>query len=403
MLTNQHFMASTPDQLRLTQQGLNQQLSNQLDSSPASADGANEDRVAVILTGYGEVEDYDNFATYNRLALDVLTRKFAPIPKLITPAMSWYLANADRKEWEEENDHFVSPHNAIFEQQRAGIEARLQEQWGDRVSVFKAFNFCPPFLPEQVVARIKEQGFNKILIYPLLVVDSIFTSGIALEQINKGIQASTEGDHHWVEGIRYIPSFFDRPAYINLLARQVEERIAQNLASNYYASEIGIVLMNHGCPEEASGYVTGIRESQGLYDRVRDKLVNRFPLISVGWLNHDTPFVDWTKPDADQAANNLIELGAKTILFVPIGFATDNHETILDVNSIIDQLQEKHAGITFERMDCVNDHPEFLQMVANWANPEIEALFSASVSVNPALAVATANGHSEHPWHQHSH
>ncbi|MGF1497502.1 MAG: ferrochelatase [Elainellaceae cyanobacterium] len=396
-------MATTPDQLRLTQQRLNHQLSDSSDFTPPSSDGSGADRVAVILTGYGEVEDYDNFATYNRLALNVLTRKFAPIPKVITPAMSWYLANSDRQEWEIKNDHFISPHNAIFEQQRAGIETCLQARWGDRVQVFKAFNFCPPFLPEQVVGRIKEQGFNKILIYPLLVVDSIFTSGIALEQINQGLEASTEGDRHWVEGIRYIPSFFDRPAYIDLLARQVEDRVSADLASDYYLSQIGIVLMNHGCPEEANGYVTGIRESQGLYDQVRDKLVNRFPLISVGWLNHDTPFVKWTKPDADQAAENLIELGAKAILFVPIGFATDNHETILDVNSIIDQLHKDHPHIAIERMDCVNDHPEFLQMVADWANPEIEALFSESVSVNPPLAAATADAHSDHPWHQHSH
>lgn len=382
-------MASTPDQLRRAKQRLNEQtitpsspsLERFTEAGSRAIDEHQQDRVAVILTGYGEVEDYDNFATYNRLALNILTRKFAPIPEWITPVLSWYLANADREEWEQDNDHFVSPHNAIFEQQRAGVEALLQKHWGDRVRVFKAFNFCPPFLPEQVIANVREQGFEKILIYPLLVVDSIFTSGIALEQINRGLRATTNGDRPWVEEIRYIPSFFDRPAYINLLAQQVQKHINCTLTSNYYASEIGIVLMNHGCPEEAGGYVTGMRESQGLYDRVRDKLINRFPLISVGWLNHDTPLVEWTQPEADQAAKNLIELGARAILFVPIGFATDNHETILDVNSIIEQLQKKHPSTVFERMNCVNDHPEFLQMVANWAQPEIEGLLLESAAV----------------------
>jgi len=56
------------------------------------------------------------------------------------------------------NTIFISPHNAIFEQQRAGIEEAPAIKWGDRVQVFKAFNFCAPFLPDQVLAEIKEQG-----------------------------------------------------------------------------------------------------------------------------------------------------------------------------------------------------------------------------------------------------
>lgn len=331
-------------------------------------------RVAVLLTGYGEVEDYENFADYNRQALDLLTTKFAPIPKWLTPTLSWYLANSDRQEWEEESDRFISPHNEIFERQRAGIERSLQQKWGDRVEVFKAFNFCKPFLPEQVLAQIKERGFDKLLIYPLLVVDSIFTSGIALEQVNNSLSQLTEDGERWLQGTSYIPSFFDRPAYIDLQARSIEETLGEKLLSAYFPSQIGIVLMNHGCSEEAKGFVTGIEESQGLYDKVRAKLINRYPLISVGWLNHDTPFVKWTQPNADRAAENLIELGAKAILFVPIGFATDNHETILDVETIIEQVRRKYSEITYLRMNCVNDHPEFLKMVADWANPQIEAL-----------------------------
>ena len=68
-----------------------------------------------------------------------------------------------------------------------GIEQNLQEKWGDRVQVFKAFNFCAPFLPNQVLREIKAEGFDKLLIYPLLVVDSIFTSGIAVEQVNHAL------------------------------------------------------------------------------------------------------------------------------------------------------------------------------------------------------------------------
>ena len=371
----------------------------QLKTSPAPA---SNDRVAVLLMGYGEVESYDDFASYNEQALNLLTAKFAPVPTWIYPPLAKILAIFDLHEWSHQHGQFVSPHNAIFEQQRAGIEKNLQEKWGDRVKVFKAFNFCAPFLPDQVMADIKSEGFDKILIYPLLVVDSIFTSGIAVEQVNNALVKTTEGGEHWVKGQRYIPSFYDEPAYIQLMADMVEEEIKNDLAVAHLPSQIGIVLMNHGCPHKAKGFTSGIVESQALYDRVRERLMYRYPLISVGWLNHDTPLIEWTQPDATLAAKNLIDLGATAIVFMPIGFATENHETLLDVDHIIEGLQKQRQGVTYRKLPCVNDHPEFLKMAAEWANPQIEALLSESaIAVNPSLVVRD-HAHS-HEAHGHSH
>ncbi|MBN3950167.1 MAG: ferrochelatase [Nostoc sp. NMS7] len=355
-----------------------------------------KDRVAVLLMGYGEVESYEDFANYNEQALNLLTAKFAPVPTWIYPPLAKLLALFDRHEWGHTHHDFISPHNAIFEQQRAGIEKNLQEKWGDNVQVFKAFNFCAPFLPNQVLAEIKNQGFDKLLIYPLLVVDSIFTSGIAIEQVNKALVELTDGEEHWVKGQRYIPSFFNEPAYIDLMAHLVEEKIAE-LAAAYLPSQIGIVLMNHGCPHKAKGFTSGIAESEAMYDLVRDKLINRYPLISVGWLNHDTPLIDWTQPNAEQAANNLIQLGAKVVIFMPIGFATENHETLLDVHHIIHTLEKQHTGTNYVQMACVNDHPQFLAMAAQWADAYIAQLLSdQTLVVNPQLA-------GDHHHHHHHH
>ncbi|MEW5856183.1 MAG: ferrochelatase [Cyanobacteriota bacterium] len=363
------------------------------------------DRIAVLLMGYGEVESYDDFANYNEQALNLLTAKFAPVPTWIYPPLAKLLAIFDLHEWNHQHDHFISPHNAIFEQQRAGIEQNLQEKWGDRVKVFKAFNFCAPFLPEQVLAEIKEQGFDKLLIYPLLVVDSIFTSGIAVEQVNKALANLSDGSEHWIKGQRYIPSFYNEPAYIELLARLVEEKISRDLAVAHLPSQTAIVLMNHGCPHKAKGFTSGITESEALYERVREKLINKYPLISVGWLNHDTPLIEWTQPNATQAAENLILLGATSVVFMPIGFATENHETLLDVDHILHSLRRKHPEVTYVQMACVNDHPEFLKMAAEWAHPQIEALLAEqALSVNPQMAAMQAHTHDHHDHgHQHDH
>ncbi len=373
----------------------------QASTFPAQASG---DRVAVLLMGYGEVESYDDFANYNEQALNLLTAKFAPVPTWIYPAIARLLAVFDLHEWNHQHGNFISPHNAIFENQRAGIEKSLQERWGDQVKVFKAFNFCAPHLPEQVLAEIKAQGFDKILIYPLLVVDSIFTSGIAVEQVNNALaKLADPGSEHWVKGMRYIPSFYNEPAYIDHLAKMVEDKIQAYLAVAHLPSQTGIILMNHGCPHKAKGFTSGIAESQALYELVREKLMHRYPLISVGWLNHDTPLIEWTQPDVTQAAKNLMDLGATSLVFMPIGFATENHETLLDVDHIIHALRRKRPDVTYVQMPCVNDDPEFLHMAASWAHPHIEALLSEqALAVTPSLA-ATQSATFERHTHAHDH
>lgn len=362
------------------------------------------ERVAVLLMGYGEVESYEDFANYNEQALNLLTAKFAPVPTWVYPPLAKLLAVFDLHEWSHQHDHFISPHNAIFERQRAGIEQHLQERWGDRVRVFKAFNFCKPFLPEQVLAEIKSEGFSKLLIYPLLVVDSIFTSGIAVEQVNKALAHLSDATEQWVTGVRYIPSFYNEPAYIDLMARLVEHKIQSELAAAHLPSQTGIVLMNHGCPHKAKGFTSGIDESQALYERVREKLIHRYPLISVGWLNHQTPLIEWTQPNAELAAKNLMELGATAIVFMPIGFATENHETLLDVDHIIHALRRKRPDVTYVQMECVNDQADFLGMAADWADPQIEALLTeTALAVNPSLAQQQAQQPHDHHHHDHNH
>ncbi|OLP17033.1 ferrochelatase [Leptolyngbya sp. 'hensonii'] len=373
-------------------------------SADGSLQNSSQDKVAVLLMGYGEVESYEDFANYNEQALNLLTAKFAPVPTWVYPPLAKLLAVFDLHEWGHQHGQFISPHNAIFEQQRAGIEQNLQAQWGDRVRVFKAFNFCAPFLPEQVLRQIKAEGFDKLLIYPLLVVDSIFTSGIAVEQVNQALVNLADGAEHWVKGQRYIPSFYNEPDYIDLLARLVEARIASDLAVAHLPSQTGIVLMNHGCPHQAKGFTSGITESQVLYDLVRERLIHRYPLVSVGWLNHQTPLIDWTQPNAELAARNLIELGATAIVFMPIGFATENHETLLDVDHIIGDLRRRRPDVTYVRMACVNDHPEFLRMAAAWAHPQIEALLAEqALGVNSSLAIEQAKAHSHAHSHSHGH
>lgn len=321
-------------------------------------------RVAVLLTGYGEVEHYDEFAEYNERSFRLLVSKSIKFPDFSIPYLSRRLERRQRKEWHDAN-HYHSPHNDIFERQRAGIEAHLRSTYGEDVAVYKTYNFVEPFLPDQVLAEIRADGFDRLVIYPWLVVDSVFTSGLVLEQMNEALGS----DGRWVREMRYLPSFWERADFQQRLVDHIESAITP-LLERYAPSQVGVALCLHGCPLESKGQETGVRESTALYYAIQERLITRYPLISPAWMNHPVPG-KWTTPDVDQAAENLITLGARAIVFAPIGFVTENHETQLDIGYTIDKVRSRVETV---HLPTLNDDPELLRMGAEWIEPLIDEL-----------------------------
>jgi ferrochelatase len=204
-----------------------------------------------------------------------------------------------------------------------------------------------------------------VVVYPWLVVDSVFTGGLALEQINEAFTF----DGAWVKGMRYLPSFWERSDFQEQLIVHVDQGVAP-LLERYAPTQIGLVLCLHGCPLENKGMETGVRESRALYYAMQERLIQRFPLVSAGWMNHPVPG-KWTTPDVDQAAANLIELGARALVFMPIGFVTENHETQLDIGYTIDKVRDQVETL---HLSTLNDDPQLLEMGARWIEPLIDEL-----------------------------
>jgi len=72
-----------------------------------------------------------------------------------------------------------------------------------------------------------------------------------------------------------------------------------------------------------------------------------------------------------------MKAGAQAILFKPLGWATENYETILDVEDAVQSLRGSFPDVTYVRLECVNDSSDFLKIAAEWANPHIEAMLTA--------------------------
>ena len=320
--------------------------------------------VAVLLCGNGEVEAFNDLANYKERAFRLLSSKYFKFPDFAIGWFSKVLETIGQGERFSQS-HFHSPHNEIFHAQRQLLEEILQNHHGDCVKVFTAFNHCDSFLPRQVIATIREQGIKKLVIFPLLVVDSFSFNRPALQSICEMLEEDASGRRH----VRYLPYFSHRPEYHQRLTDRIVSR-AQLLKTTCTTSQVGIVLMVRGRPMGNRDVEEEIRQSENLYRFVRDRLIYRYPLISIGWIPPQHPG-RWTTPDLKMAAQNLLSQGARALVFAPIGFVTENHETMLYVDYCINKLRSRVECL---HVDCLNEDLEFMEMCARWLDPLISEL-----------------------------
>jgi ferrochelatase len=76
-----------------------------------------------------------------------------------------------------------------------------------------------------------------------------------------------------------------------------------------------------------------------------------------------SPRQPWLEPDIGDALRRLAADGARHAVVVPIGFVCDHVEVLYDLDVQARRVADG-AGLAFHRAAAVNDHPEFVAMLA---------------------------------------
>lgn len=75
------------------------------------------------------------------------------------------------------------------------------------------------------------------------------------------------------------------------------------------------------------------------------------------------PSDTWLEPDIGDAIRKLAAEGCKEVVVAPIGFVCDHVEVLYDLDIEARKIAADH-GMRFLRASCPNDHPIFIQMIA---------------------------------------
>ena len=314
--------------------------------------------VEVLCLTYGEPPENTWAAqtTYSLSILNRLTRRVAPIPLYITPLIAarrgWIRAKTFRKlNWR-------SPLEEISARQVAALEQRLKAARPDLD--FRArlvLEFRPPYL-QNVLGLMVANHPDELIIQPLYVADSDFTSGVSQTDL-QNFHRKLSG-RHGVPAPKYVEGFgFDERAgecFARFIMRKCDEAgwNAEQLKKSV------LILGAHGTIiRPPIGVNNGARETRYVYGLIRKHVKHHFKSVRIGWLNH-TVGGEWTFPTVGQAAEESQKQGIRSTVYMTFGFMGDNGETQLEGPAQLNEYTWDSQLV----IPSPNDDPEFMDLLS---------------------------------------
>jgi ferrochelatase len=308
-------------------------------------------------TSYGEMRRYLKEFLSDRRVIEV------------NPVVWWFVLNgiilntrpqrsghAYDKIWNRERNE--SPLKTITRAQAEKVAARFAKT--PAISVDWAMRYGKPSIGERL-ARMKEEGCERILLFPLYPQYSAATTATALDSAYDALKKM-----RWQPAIRTVPPYYDAPAHIDAVAQS----IAQHVKGLGWKPDLH-VLSFHGLPQsyfdKGDPYYCHCMKTARLVagrlklppDKLRVVFQSRFGKE------------EWIKPYAQDTIEKLPGEGARNIVIAMPGFAADCVETLEEVAIGLKESFLKAGGANFSTVPCLNDSVLSVDMLETIVHKEL--------------------------------
>lgn len=318
---------------------------------PADHPPVKPPRVGVLLANLGTPDGYDywsmrrylNEFLSDRRVIDYSPWIWQPLLQLIILSKRPFSSGAAYKSiWNEEAGE--SPLMTITKAQTEKIRNTMAARYGDDVLV----DFCMRYGNPSTRSKVRimaERGCRKILFFPLYPQYAGATTATANDQFFRALM-----DEKWQPPVRTVPAYFDRPSYIDALAKSVER--------TYGALDTKpdmLVCSYHGVPQrylmEGDPYHCQCQKTTRL---LKERLGWDDTQITTTFQSRFGP-EEWLKPYTVEEVARLAEQGTKRIAVIAPAFSADCIETLEEINEEIRESFEEAGGEHFTYIPCLND------------------------------------------------
>jgi protoporphyrin/coproporphyrin ferrochelatase len=255
--------------------------------------------------------------------------------------------------WNKERNE--SPLKTFTRAQAGKVAAAL----GDDVVVDWGMRYGLPPVGERLAA-LKEQGCERIILFPLYPQYSAATTATALDKAYEALQAM-----RWQPAIRTVPPYFDHTSYVDAIA----DSITAHMKTLAWKPD-RILLSFHGLPREyldkGDPYHCHCQKSARLLRRKLGMTEDQFQLVFQSRFGR----AEWLKPYAQDTVESLPAQGVKNLLMVSPGFASDCVETLEELTIGLDETFKEHGGENFAVVPCLNDSDASIRLLTQLVREE---------------------------------
>ncbi len=247
-----------------------------------------------------------------------------------------------------------SPLLAISKQQRAGLEAKLEETLGEKIPVLLAMTYGSPSM-EDVGREMRKLGVEKLLVLPMYPQFSSSTTAAAFDRL----AASLKKCPHWPE-LRFIRDYATHPAYIRALAQSVRQSWQ---AKGKNQSNDKLIMSFHGIPQR---YTKKGDPYERHCNATADALAKELDLQEDQWkLTFQSRFgrEPWLQPYTDETMKALGAAKTESISVICPGFSADCLETLEEIEGENREYYEEAGGKDFSYIAALNSRPEHIEMM----------------------------------------
>lgn len=332
---------------------------------PADHPEAPKGRIGVLLVNLGSPAAPTPAAVRAYLKEFLSDRRVVEIPPLLwQPILRGIVlttrprrsAHAYAQIWTEQG----SPLTAITRRQAEAVQSAV----GDDVMVDWAMRYGRPSIGERLAA-MKAAGCDRILIAPLYPQYSSATTATATDAVAASIAAM-----RWQPALRFLPPYYDDPAYITALRQSVEAALAA-----LPFSPDAIIASFHSLPartlELGDPYHCQCQKTA----RLLSEALGRPLIVS---FQSRLGRAKWLEPATEATLAELAQTGVRKVAVIAPGFAADNLETLEELAIRGRKTFLDAGGTDFAYLPCLNDSAPGIAMLVTLLSRELAGWRGAS-------------------------
>lgn len=246
----------------------------------------------------------------------------------------------------------------------ASFDHDLPVYWGTR-------NWKPYLV--DTVRQMATDGVKNALVF----TDSAYASYSGCRQYQENLEAAAgavASEGLAAPELQKLRQYFNHPGFIDSMAHRVIDALDEHGSAadaSFDRTSVRLVFTAHSIPLAMAGgcdYEEQLREAASLVvDRLGPDRPTQYDVVYQS--RSGPPVVPWLEPDVGDHLRSLDPNQPVTV--IPIGFTQDHTEVLHDLD-ILAAAAASDAGLSMTRAKTVGTHPQFIKMIRELIEEEVE-------------------------------